>query len=492
MFRGLRKFFRRRRLAQRTRDQSVEAAGDDAPPGPWTVRRWDAADTNRLNRAHWSTATGQPINADLAERLETLRARATYEAANNTRVEGVITPHAAHSVGPRGPTLQVQSDDEAYNTALEGLWRDWWQKPDATGQLSGAELLRCWVRSLWLSGEYLAQIVTDPDVFDGVSMRVLDIAPRRLGTPPDQAGDADIALGVRRKRTGKPTQYFIQEPTLMGPWELDTGKYDTVPADLIMHGFVTQEPGQVRGVPWLSTSLDVIADLRDYDAEVLDAARAAASMAVFWHTNHPDSEYLEVSESTEIERRTQSTGPPGWEPAMLTPQQPSTGYVDYRKEHQASIGRPVNMPLMLVRLTAERHNYSSARMDIQLYLGQLLVLQTMIESQSLNRLVDALAQEAELAGLLPRRPRRVTYSWTWPKPPHVDPQKEAQAEDLTMKNGTTTYTEALAARGKDLDMTIAQRLAEAKKLAKAELPPPPGAAPAKPKPAAEPEPAKTP
>ena len=467
--------------------------------GTRAVRRWEAADTNRLNRAHWSTVTGQTINEDLAERLETLRTRSIYEAANNPIVEGVITTHAAHVVGPHGPTLQVQSDDEDYNNALEALWRNWFKKPDITGRLSGADLLRGWIRSLWLAGELLAQMVTDFEAV-GITLRVLDLNPKRLATPYEFAGDPDVALGVRRKKNGRPTQYFISDPMVVGVWEAETGKYETVPADLMIHGYLTQEPGQVRGVPWLSTSLDTCADMRDYDAEVLDAARAAADTGVYWHTDHPDAEYLEVDTTVDMERRTQSTGPPGWKPAMINPQQPSTGYVDYRKERMAAIGRPVSMPLMLVRLTAERHTYSSARMDIQLYLIQLLVIQAFLETSALNPLVDELAREAEVPRLIPRRPAKVTYVWVWPRPPHVDPQKEAQAEEIQLDNGTATYTGALAARGQDVDTVIAQRVADRKKLREAELPvpgeakppPPPGAAPAQPKPAAQPEPAKTP
>jgi len=441
------------------------------PPGR-AIRRWETADTNRLNRAHWATVTGQTINEDLSERLETLRTRATYEAANNPIVEGVITTHAAHLVGPHGPTLQVQSDDEAYNNALEALWRDWFKKPDVTGRLSGADLLRGWVRSLWLAGEWLAQLVTDFEVQDGITLRVLDLNPKRLATPYQFAGDPDVALGVRRKETGRPIQYYISRPRPSGVWELDVGEFDVIPADMILHGYMTLEPGQVRGAPWLATCLDTCADLRDYDAEVLDAARAAADTGVYWYTDHPDAEYLEIDTSVNMERRTQSTGPPGWKPSMVNPQQPSTNYVDFRKERMAEIGRPVSMPLMLVRLTAERHTYSSARMDIQLYLIQLLVIQSLLETAGLNPLVAELSREAELAGLLPRRPAIVDHAWVWPRPPHVDPQKEADAETRRIANGTLTYTAALAATGQDLDTVIAQRLAERQKLRKAGLPVP--------------------
>src|SRR5687768_2173239 len=76
----------------------------------WTLRRWEAAETNRLNRTHWRNATGAPINEDLSGDLRTLRARCRYESYNNPIVEGVIGTHQVDLVGVQGPTLQVRSD----------------------------------------------------------------------------------------------------------------------------------------------------------------------------------------------------------------------------------------------------------------------------------------------------------------------------------------------------------------------------------------------
>ena len=42
-------------------DAEAEKSGD----GGLRLRRWDAASTNRLNKAHWSKATGATINVDL-------------------------------------------------------------------------------------------------------------------------------------------------------------------------------------------------------------------------------------------------------------------------------------------------------------------------------------------------------------------------------------------------------------------------------------------
>src|SRR5690606_29907051 len=111
------------------------------------------------------------------------------------------------------------------------------------------------------------------------------------------------------------------------------------------------------------------------------------------------------------------------------------------------LGRPINMPLMMVRLGSEEHNYSSARFDGQIYQRGIACVQASRLERPLNRCVNEVAREAELARQLPPRPADVSYRWLHNKPPHVDPAKEANAEKTYLENGTVTLEEALAAQG---------------------------------------------
>lgn len=434
-----------RALPGSTSTSAPEATAD------WTLRRWESARTDRLNRAHWQRAHGLPINQDLADHLPTLRARCTYELANNPFLEGIVNTYATDLVGAYGPRLQVHSSNPQYNERLERIWRDWFREPDINQQLSGADILRVWVRQWFAKGEDLTQLVTDSAAPGPVQMRLLVHDPDRLATPANLFSDSQVALGVRLSQTGRPTQYYLRDEQQFGPLSILAAKYTPVPADMILHGFVTLEPGQVRGVPWLASCLSIIADLRDYDRQVLDAATMAANQSLWFFTRHPDAPYMHVNEVTEIERGTASTAPPGWEPFALNPTQPTTTYVDYRTERLRELGRPINMPLMMVRLGSEDHNYSSARFDGQIYQRGIAVAQTSRLERPLNRCVHEIAREAELARQLPPRPPDVTYHWLHNKPPHVDPSKEANAEATYLANGTVTLEEALAAQGKDLE-----------------------------------------
>lgn len=433
------------------------------------VRRWDAAKTDRLNRAHWANAKGDHINADLDVDLETLRTRSAFEASNNPLVEGVVNTHCNDVVGAEGPTLQVQSDSDGFNEAAESVWRDWWQNPDVNGQLSGPEMLKLWVRGLWVNGEYLAQIVTANRAGGPVAMRLLCLDPRRLVTPPGQDVQNGVTLGVRRTKTGRPLGYFISEPLdNLSALSLIPDS-EEIPAADIIHGFKVLEPGQARGVPWLAPVLQVVADLRDYDAQVLDAARQAADFAVLLYATSEDAGFVSLNESTEIERRTIRNMPPGWQPMQLKPEQPSTNYVDYRAERLRELGRPVGMPLMTVTLDSSGHNYSSARFDGQVYQRGNAGIQKWMEHHTLNRMADSVLREARLAGALPAGPAQVRYQWVWPVPPHVDPTKEANAETIRLQNKTLTLSKALAAHGMDLESTIQQLQREKKLLAAAGL-----------------------
>ncbi len=456
--------------------RAAQPAPSAAKPDQFTVRRWESAETNRLNRAHWQNAglgDMSTINADLYEQLPMLRARCTYEAYNNPLVEGAIETHMTDVAGPDGPTMQVQSSSEAYNKAREQVWQEWFAMPDFNGVLSGVDLIRLWVRMLWTCGEFLDQIVTDYSASGPVKMRILDLHPTRLESPLGMTTDPDVMLGVRRSREGRPKQYYISEPQPFGAY-LVNASHNPISPDFILHRFKIFEAGQVRGFPWLSSSLQSVGDLRDYDSQVMDAARAAADKETLLYSDHPDAPFFSANETTTIQRRQTTTLPPGWKPWQGAASQPAAVYIDFRKERQREIGRPANMPLMKIRLGSEDHNFSSARFDGKVYERSLMVLQSWLVRGGLGRLEAEVAREAELSGAIPPRPKgQVIAGFTWAKPPHVDPEKEMAAYQVAMEIGAMDYSDVAAAIGTDVQTLIAKRQRTMAMLETAHLPPMP-------------------
>lgn len=433
-----------------------------------SLRRWDAAKTDRLNSSQWSTANGNPLNLDLRENLETLRMRAEKEIDRNPILAGVINTHMLDVVGPDGPTLQVQSDNDPYNTELEQIWSDWAQNPDFLRQLSLVDILQLFMRQLWSCGEFIEQIVYDPDVpAREISLRLHGIHPRRLRDSIAGGYSPRASQGIERDKWGRPTIYHIED------WETDEqigfGHPKPVAASDILHGYRHHERGQIRGIPWCAPSLQSSADLRDYDVQVLDAARSAADHSVLLQSDHPDAQFLSVNESTTTERRQIRTLPPGWKAVQMQGTQPGPQYTSFRGERLREIGRPVNMPLMMVMLDSSNHNYSSARFDGQLYNRGNRSIQSWLSRIALNRLLGLVRREAELLGMIRPMKQRVVYAWGWPVPPHVDPAKEAIAAQIGFENGTLTLRDWADANGKDWEQIIVQRQRERERLVKAGL-----------------------
>jgi lambda family phage portal protein len=443
----------------------------------WGNRHFEASETTRLNEAHWQMADDQSVNIWLASQLPIIRQRAIYEARNNGMVRGMIGTHADDVVGPDGPTLQVQSDDDAYSEALERVWRDWFAAPTPRPNVSGTSVLKMWIRNLWKCGEFLARIATDPNAEGPVKMRILPTHVRRLVNPATAAGDPYVVMGIRFNQLGRPAQYYISDAPISGQgYSINAVPY---PADLVIHEFLMdEEEDQARGIPLLNTGLTPAAELRDYDAAVQHASRRAAENNGMMYSDHADAQFWDSPEETTLEPGSIPMAPPGWKPFAFPATQPAAQYPDFRAERMRELGRPVGMPLLIIRLDASKHNYSSARLDTQCYRRATNGIQCWLSGTdrsvgTLNRLVDLVGAEARFTvRALRQRPKEVTYHWTWPAMPHVDPQKEANAEETSLKNRTATLEDALAARGKTLDGHIAQLQRIQKKFVDAKLPMP--------------------
>jgi capsid protein len=426
-------------------------------------RRWEAAENNRLNRAHWRGAMDQPVNVDISTDLATLRTRSTYEARRNPTVAGVIDTYSKDVSGREGPMLLVVCDDPDYASAAQDLWWEWFQNPDVAGRIGGVDYIRLWVLNCFQCGEFLAQKVTERDR-PGPGVDAAQVHP------PAAARDADGA-GVRARRpAGDPADRGRPPARILHHRPDQNGGLPPQHRQIQDDRRAGHDPRvpRHRGRPGprdpvARHPLESTGELRDFDAEVLDAARSAANQAVFWYTEHVDAKYMPVNEIADVERRQQQTGPPGWKPAMLTPTQPGPNYTEFRDEKLRDIGRPIGMPLMMIKLGSEEHNFSSARFDGEIYKRGIACTREWLERRVLNRLVTEVLREGELFATanpnwkyaaLRRRPKDVEFLWIWPPLAHVDPEKQAAEEQTRMASGTLSFDEACAAAGKNPDTQI--------------------------------------
>lgn len=451
-----------------TVDDGGPAAGElfnppGAAGGGLAYRRWAAANPDRLSAAHWTWATGQTINRDLQAWGAQLRRHASYENNTNAMMEGVVETWTADVTGAAGPTLMIQTADQGFREGLERVWRQWWlpdaldpaeHGPDINGQLLGPDFLDSWCHELWNDGDILNRLLSDRGSSSAVKLRLLDLNPNRM-----DESRGNTLLGFDVDDRGRPVRYFVER-------ELDGGiaglvgsaEVDVVPARDIIHEFKRKEAEQLRGVPLGASGLQATADTRDYDDSVQTAAKSASDHCLVMQSRAIGIQPVNIPAlgTVKVERGQMTAIPPGWEVAQMGVQHPATQYVDYRAERHRELGRGVNMPLLMVRADASGHNFSSARLDVQNYQRAIARVQAWLSRQILNRLLMLVAIEAQLAGLIGARPADLRVVWMWPRLPHVDPVKEATAEDIKLKNGTASRRAIIQAGGDDPDVVNAE------------------------------------
>ena len=160
-----------------------------------------------------------------------------------------------------------------------------------------------------------------------------------------------------------------------------------------------------------------------------------------------------------------TTLPAGWKLDQVKAEQPATTYADFKREILNEIARCINMPYNVAAANSAKYNYASGRLDHQVYHRAILIDRSDLEANVLARLFDAWISEAVLIeGYLPQQIRSrdadLSHQWFWDGFKHVDPQKEATAEETRLKNNTTTYAAVYAEQGKDWEVELRQAAKE--------------------------------
>lgn len=424
-------------------------------------RRFRAGAIDRETNEHFGRiGEERPVNEDLVEDLKEMRKRCRDTAQNNALVRGVIETHKVDVVGPNGPTLDVQSDDEKYNKEAEDYFKEWSAICDYNNTISFSEFLRQDIESAWTCGDSISQRLYDRQADGAMKFRLLGISSDRIETPMTAIGDPDVILGVRVNRHGRPVIYYIAEPTNYGPYRTFTGKYSEINANQAIHVFDQIEPGQVRGIPWLASSLIDVANSKAFAKETLEVARSTALMGVVLYSDNPevDAPAMPTNKTVSIPRRAMSYIKQGWKAQQIAANQPGPNYIEFQHENYRSIGRPVGMPLLTILLDARYHNYSSARYDGQVYRRHLNAIQSRLTRQRCNPCANQVLLDAERYGLIRRRPPKLSLVWGWSVPPEIDEEKTARANEIKLRTGQASLSELCTAANRSFEETVRARV----------------------------------
>lgn len=420
------------------------------------TRSYEIAKPSRHWDNHFLTADNSDADSLIGDSLQKARNKVRYEVRNNSYAKGIIQSFANDIVGT-GPVLQLKTANEAFNTEVERRWADWGDYSDISGRQTMADMLQLAVMQCCEAGEAVWTFGTNPDALRGMpALGLLMFEPDQIETPWGFINNPKVINGILVDDFGRPVEYYVlkEHPGKANAAGLGI-EYNTISAKQIIHLTKIDRPGQTRGMPWLTPAAPLFAWLRSYTQAVILAAQKAAQISAVIHSDSPvgGAAAAEEFETIPIEADSMLTLPQGWQMSQFKAEQPVQTYEMFKREILSEMARCICMPSNVAAADSSRHNYASGRLDWQVYFRHISVIRNWMTKRMLNRVFAMWFQEALLlpnyigAGVERVEPSQI--EWYWPGNEHVDPQKEANAQQTRLSTFTTSLAAEYARQGKD-------------------------------------------
>lgn len=436
-------------------------------------RSFAAADTDRLLATFQGTTLS--INEELVRGLAKMRARSRQLANDNDYAKRFLAMVKANVVGPNGIALQAKprrpdgTIDRFDAQTIETAFKSWGRPENCTmsGRLSWNDVQRLVIESWARDGEVLIQLVKTASNPYGLALHIIEAD--YLDEQLNQAASTttpEIRMGIELDSYGRATAYYIRtghpgENTVT----LGAKRYERVPADQIIHLFLTERPGQVRGTPAMHTAIRRLNMLGGYEEAELVAARTAASKMGFFTS--PDGEGYIGSDTdangnliTDAEPGLFEQLPAGMSFQTFDPQHPTSAFSDFVRAALRGAASGLGVSYHSLSNDLENVNFSSIRSGVLEEREHWKVLQTWFAEQLCERVYQAWITSAILTGAVALPPdnlqkfKNVVWQprgWAW-----VDPLKDAQANAQAVELGVLTRADIAAATGRDLDDMLEQ------------------------------------
>ena len=415
------------------------------------------------------SSTSASADSEIQPNLRILRARARELARNDSYVARYLNLMISNVVGKSGIRISSKSRndngslDMSANQQIEAAWKEWCRKGIciANGRMSFIDAQKLFISTLYRDGEVLVQhIPTNTNKF-GYMIRFYE-ADHLDEEYNDIASNGNtIKMGVEVDSFEKPVAYYLFKDHPYDTLYSKTRKHIRVPAEELMHCYLSDRPEQTRGVSPVATSMANIKMLNGYYEAEIVAARTAASKMGFFTSPDGDSYVGDGIEDNyapvmSAEAGTFSQLPAGMQFSSFEPTHPSTAFDSFTTSVLRGIASGLNISYHSLTNDLTSVNYSSIRQgaleDRAMYqISQQYMVQHMIEpifKKWLEMSISTGAINLPI-GKFDKFFNSTNYvcrEWAW-----IDPLKEMNAHVVGLQNGITTYTEIAASKGIDAE-----------------------------------------
>lgn len=416
-----------------------------------SVRRYSSA--NPKGKTSWY-ASGSSANTEVQIAGQRLRNISRELVRNNPYAQKAVKAIASNTVGS-GIRPSVDYTDENVATKIKELWEGWADENicdfDGNHNFYGLQFLV--MRSIVESGEVLIRKIKEPKGDVPIKLQVLEsdfLDTGKDGVTLGAGSKNYIQMGIEFNEKGKKVAYWLypQHPGENKVWtSLESVR---VPVSELIHIFMVERPGQLRGIPFGQTVYDKMKDFDDYEDAQLIRQKIAACFSVFIHNqdgapagspNPNGGPPLERVEPGIIEYLQ-----PGQEVSFANP--PATeGYDMYAKKMLQGIAAGYDTTYEQLTNDLSNVNFSSGRMgwiefgrmvtqwQNQLIIGKFCkgVFDWFIEATSISK----------------GTPKMVKASWTPPRREMLDPVKEMKGYIEAIRGGLRSRSSVIRELGFD-------------------------------------------
>lgn len=412
---------------------------------------YDSASDSNEYKNIWAKADA--FDADSANDRTTryrLMHRSRYEAGSNGYYAGILTKHVNMLIGV-GPTLRMLTDNPQFNRTVEREWYYWCLATQFSRKLW------CMAHAKTMDGETFGLMVTNPTARHAVQLDVLLIEPEQVQTPYLPTMQVGYIDGIKFDEFGNPEWYDVLPQHPGSLFSFSNQKPTQVPAGQMLHWFKMRRPGQHRGIPDCTPTLNLGAAGRRLREAVLAAHETAAEPSLVLETQYTPDELDNVTPLTTIDfqKRMIMALPNNMRANQIKAEHPNAQYREHIESIVAEQASPLTMPLNAALGDSSNYSFASGKLDNILYYAGADVERKDINELILDKLFAEWYREFVIASDARRGEGVTDHQWDWPAHPVIDEVAHATANQKNLSTGQTTLSRVYTDDGNDFQDGIA-------------------------------------
>lgn len=449
------------------------AAAREARRGVMRARNsYEAASMSRRTLG-WRPSSTTPNSAVIAS-LSTLRTRSRYAVANDGVAKGAIEKLVTNVVGTGVKPLS-KAPDAALRETLHRLWLQWTDQSDADGVLDFYGQQGLATRGWFEGGETFIRL-RDRLPSDGlvvplqVQLLEAEMCPHtHNATLPN--GNR-IRAGIEFNRIGQRVAYWFHPSTPGALDDYDMASLRRVPAANVIHLYDPLRPGQLRGLPHLTTALVRLHHVDKMDDTVL-LRQELSNMFVGFLKRAPETEDPQIDPisneaistvddeaSIELKGGAFHELAPGEELEWSEPPDPSQSYPDFMRLQLRAVSMATGVPYEILTGDMTGMNDRTVRVVLHEFRRRVQAWQHQVIAYQLCRRVwNAWLTRGYLAGAfdLPKGLEASPDVWSavkWVPQgfPYLHPVQDVDAAKAAIRSGLKSRQSVVSEMGEDAEV----------------------------------------